>query len=392
MRTKPLGTYAIINLDHIVHNYLEISKWTGDDVTVSCVVKSDAYGHGELPVVQALVVHGVQFICVSTVIEGVRLRKQYPDLEILILGYTPVHAANSLIEYNLIQSIGTWEEAQRYNTLGDIRVHLNINTGMNRLGLDAADVEMINQIYHLKHIHVEGIYTHLHSSDGIDPSLTENQFQLFQSLLRTLRDRGISTGTCHICNSGGAIRYPHMHMDMVRLGISLYGLYPSHQMKKSPIQLKECMELHSYVARIHQLPQGQGISYGHTYIADRNMQVATVNLGYSDGVFRQLSNVGEVLIQGQRCKIIGRVCMNMIMVDVTGMENVAVEDEVVLFGRQGDSMISIDEVADWAGTISYDVVCRTGYSVPRIYLHNGEIVQMETDAILRGIAEHNECR
>ncbi len=381
-RSKLTGAYASINLDHIIHNFREASKWVGEDVTVTCVVKSDAYGHGEEQVVQALVDNGETIVCVSTMIEALRLRKKFHDLDILILGYTPSHLADKASKYNLIQTISTLEEAQRMNTLGKTKVHIKVNTGMNRLGFDAEDVDLIAEVSRMESIQVCGIFTHLHSSDSADRSSTEEQFDKFSKLLNELSKRQIDVGVRHICNSGGIINHPHMHLDMVRQGISLYGLYPSKETSREHVHLKECMEFRSYIASIQDVKKGEGISYGHTYIADKDMTIAVVNLGYSDGVFRHLSNVGEVIICDERRPIVGRVCMNMFMVDITGMDGVAVEDEVILFGKSDNQFISIDEVADWVGTISYEVTCRTGYSVPRIYIRNNDIFKIEENLII----------
>ena len=383
-RSKLKGSYAYINLDHIVQNYMEVLRWVGEDVTVSCVVKSDAYGHGEEQVVRALVKSGATIVSVSTMIEALRIRKLFPVLDILILGYTPSFLAIEASENNIIQAISTMEEARRLNELGKTKVHINVNTGMNRLGFDAENADIIVKISRMKNIEICGIFTHLHSSDSADGLSTDMQFRKFNKLIDALKKQNVSVGVRHICNSGGIINNRHMHLDMVRQGISLYGLYPSKKMSRDGVRLKECMEFRSYIAGILEVKKGEGVSYGHTFIADRDMTIATVNLGYSDGLFRNLSNVGEVIIGNERRKIVGRVCMNMFMVDITGMDNVAVEDDVIIFGRSDSQFISIDEVAAWAGTISYEIICRTGYSVPRVYVQNDKIIKIED----YHIAEH----
>jgi len=372
---KLKGTYASINLDHIAHNYKEACRLVGNAVTVSCVVKADAYGHGEAQVVEALIENGLSVICVGTMIEALRLRACFPKIDILILGYTPQFLACKATEYNLIQTISTREEALACNAAGTTKVHIKVNSGMNRLGFSTESADEIAAISRLKNIRVCGIFTHLHSSDIETPTLC--QFEKFERLLHKLEDKGVHVGVRHVCNSGGIIVFKHMHLDMVREGIMLYGLYPYKTVSQETVHLKECMELHSFVARIIDIKKGEGISYGHTFIAQRNMKIATVNLGYSDGVFRQLSNKGEVIIHNERRPIVGKVCMNMFMVDITGMDTVRVEDEVIIFGRSENQFISIDEVAAWAGTISYEVICRTGYSVPRVYYKNGAIIEYE---------------
>jgi alanine racemase len=381
---KLKGTYASINLDSIIHNYMEACRLTGGDVTVSCVVKSDAYGHGENQVVEVLVENGLSIICVSTMQEALRLRARFPQIDILILGYTPKFLLNKVEQYNLIQTISTIEEALALDSLGKVKVHIKVNTGMNRLGFSMDNLDEIASIYRLKNIQVLGMFTHLHSSDEVAPTLV--QFEKFERILREMEDREIEVGTRHVCNSGGIIAFEQMHLDMVREGIMLYGLYPSKKISRDTVNLKECMELHSFIARIINIKKGEGISYGHDFIAPYDMRIATVNLGYSDGVFRNLGNKGDVIIHNQRRPIVGRVCMNMFMVDITGMDDVDVEDEVIVFGKSENQFISIEEVAEWAGTISYEVICRTGYSTPRVYFKNGKVIGVEQESLI----ENNE--
>lgn len=376
------GAYAKINLDNIVHNYKEACKQVGDDVTVTCVVKSDAYGHGEVEVVKALMENGLNIFCVSTVIEGIRLREQFPAIDILILGYTPKFLSSKAVAYNLIQTISSMEEAIALHEAGKARVHIKVNSGMNRLGFNVDEADLIRQVSELRNIEICGIFTHLHSSDSGDKTTAKDQFYKYKTLLNVLDHKGVRYGTRHVCNSGGIIDLKEMHMDMVREGIMLYGMYPSKEVNHDEVKLKECMEYFSYVAGIHVIQAGEGVSYGHTFIAEKDMKVATINIGYSDGVFRHLSNKGDVIIRDTRCPIVGRVCMNMIMVDVSHLHHVEMEDRVILFGASENQFISIDEVADNVGTISYEITCRTGYSVPRVYEKNNEIVKVEQELLI----------
>jgi len=380
-RIKLKGAYACINLDNIVHNYKEACSFAGPGVNVACVVKSDAYGHGEQQVVRALMEVGLKTICVSTMIEAIRLREAFDDIEILILGYTPGFLAPKATEYRIIQTISTVEEAEGLNESGPVKVHIKVNTGMNRLGFNIDQGHLIERVSQLPNIEIVGIFTHLHSSDSSDKTLAEGQYKKYCKLLNELEAKGVELGTRHVTNSGGIIDLPHMHEKMVREGIMLYGMYPSTHVNHKDIRLKEAMSYHTYIASLHDVKAGDGVSYGHTYHAPKDMTVATLNIGYSDGVFRHLSNKGEVIVGGERRPIVGRVCMNMIMVDVTGLD-VSVEDDVVLFGSSGDQFISIDEVADWVGTISYEVTCRTGYSVPRVFMRHGQVIEVENDLLI----------
>lgn len=377
------GAYASINLDHIIHNYKEATKKVGQDVTVTCVVKSDAYGHGEEEVVKALVENGLSIICVSTMIEALRLRKIFTEnLDILVLGYTPVFLLENASKHNIIQTIGTYEEALALNKIGKTKVHIKVNTGMNRLGFSIEDAKTIKTISEMKNINICGIFSHLHSGDSRDKTSAKEQFRRYKQLIDELEALNVNVGTKHICNSAGIIEFDEFYMDMVREGIMLYGLYPSKEVSRTQLKLKECMEFRSYIASISLVKKGQGISYGHTFIADRDMKVATVNLGYSDGLFRHLSNKGEVIIGDERRPIVGQICMNMFMVDITDMKDVQVEDEVIIFGSSKNQFISIDEIAKRAGTISYEIVCRTGYSVPRVYIKNHKIIKIEQNLII----------
>lgn len=369
------GTYASIDLDNIVHNYKEACRLAGEGVLVSCVVKSDAYGHGEEQVISALAENGCAMVCVSTVDEAIRLRKLFNELDILVLGYTPQFMAGKVSEHNLIQTISSLQEAMALNEAGPSRVHVKFNTGMNRLGFSIEEIDDVVRISNMKNIRICGVYTHLHSSDSIFPDPSQIQFDKFNKILEELDRKGIDPGTRHVCNSGGIINLPGMHMDMVRAGIMLYGLYPSGSIDRNAADLRECMELRSFIARIFNIKKGDGVSYGHDFIAPHDMKIATVNLGYSDGVFRNLGNKGEVIINDRRRPIVGRVCMNMFMVDITGMDDVKVEDDVIVFGRDRNQFISIDEAAEWAGTISYEIICRVGISVPRAYFKQNKPVE-----------------
>ncbi len=383
------GAYVKINLDNIVHNYHEVRDLFDEQVTVSCVVKSDAYGHGEGEVVKTLIEEGLGFICVSTVYEAIRLRKQFPDIQILILGYTPTYLLPQVMTYELIQTISSIEEAEALSDLAmensdhhEIHIHIKINTGMNRLGFDVEKPEEILRLKNFDGISIDGIFSHLHSSDSLDKTKAMKQIQVFSDLIQHLEEGHMQVGTKHILNSGGIIDLTDHHMDMVRQGIMLYGLYPSQTVDHHKVHLKECMEMISYIASIRKISPGQGVSYGHTFIAKKPMTIATVNMGYSDGLFRHLSNLGQVIISDQRRPIVGRVCMNMFMVDITGMEDVHVEDPVIIFGASDHEHISIDETAKRAGTISYDIVCRSGYSLPRVYERFGQIMKVEEPMLI----------
>lgn len=368
-----------IDLDCITENISEIRKILPDPRIIA-VVKANGYGHGALEVAQHFESIGVDFFAVSSLREAMDLRNGGINGKILILGFTSPDEAGVLTDNGFSQTVYSYEYAKALSSaLGgkELDIHIKLNTGMNRLGFDCCDADPIDEIENtlgLTGLRFEGIFTHFASADfdGDDSGeFTKLQYSRFINVSDRLESDGFHPVLRHCCNSAATLFYPEFGLDAVRLGIIIYGLTPSADLKL-PCKLRPAMTFKAVVSMIHTVKKGQTLSYGRTHKAERDMTAATVTVGYADGYPRFMSDKGEVLIGGKRCKILGRVCMDQMIVDISGVENVKSGDEVVLFGRQGDEFIPVEEIAEFGGTINYEIVCGISRRVPRYYLKNGK--------------------
>jgi len=381
MEYKLNRAWAEIDLDAIAHNVREIRKITGPRVEIMGVVKADAYGHGVREVVRTLLENGVTQLAVSMLDEAIQIRQMGINVPILVLSYTDPVRAEEIVHYGITQTVFSHDLAKALSEaavkLGkSARVHIKIDTGMTRVGFmpGYSAVKHIMEIGKLPGVVIEGLFTHFASADEKDPEYTKLQFERFISLCNELGRVGIHVPVKHVCNSAATIQFPEMHLDMVRPGIILYGLYPSNEVDKHKISLKPAMSLKANVIFVKDVEKGVCISYGRTFKTARPSKIATIPIGYADGYTRLLSNKGKVLINGEFAPIVGRICMDQCMIDVTDLKSeVKVGDEVVLFGRQGDKSIEVEEVADLIGTINYELVCIVGKRLPRVYLKDGRI-------------------
>ncbi len=362
-------TWAEVSLKNIAHNFKQVKKIVGPKVKVMACVKADAYGHGITPVSKRLESHGVDYLAVACIDEGIKLREDNIKLPILILGMVFEKDVPALFEYKLTPTVCTEELALALNDYAlefkqPIKVHVKVDTGMNRIGVLHTDAFcFIKKLSKLKFIDIEGVFTHLACAD-INNEYTLIQLNLFNQLIQRLKKEGLNVPLVHAANSMGVIGYKESHLNMVRPGLMLYGLYPKKGLK---VNLRPALGLKTKVVYSKKLPKGQGVSYGHMYITKKDATIVTLPIGYGDGYPRNLSNLAPVLIKGKRFKISGRVCMDQIMVDV-GDVKVKVGDEAVLIGSQGKSKITAEELAENSGTISYEIVCGLGSRIPRIYL------------------------
>ncbi|MFH1198989.1 MAG: alanine racemase [Candidatus Omnitrophota bacterium] len=362
-------TWAEVNLDNIAHNFAQVKKIIGPKVKVMACVKADAYGHGIIPVSKKLESCGADYLAVACIDEGIKLREDNVKLPILILGMIFEKDVPALFEYNLIPTVCTEELVIAINGYAleaklKAKVHIKVDTGMNRIGVLHNDAfDFIKKASKLKFIDIEGVFTHLACAD-VNSEYTQIQLNLFNQLIGQLKKEGIRIPLVHAANSMGVIGYKGSHFNMVRPGLMLYGLYPKKDLK---INLKASLGLKTKVVYIKRLPKGQGISYGHIYITKKDTTIVTLPIGYGDGYPRNLSNQAWVLIGGRCFKISGRVCMDQIMVDV-GKTKVNIGDEVVLIGPQGNNKITVEELAEYSGTISYEITCGLGSRIPRIYI------------------------
>jgi alanine racemase len=364
-----------ISLPAILHNIAAFRQILSRKADIMAIVKADAYGHGAVRVAGALREEGIKRFGVALLQEGVELRENGFDEPILILGCTWEDDFPLVLHYGLTPTIYDYSQAalleRRARETGkSARVHIKIDTGMGRIGLQPGMQAMqeIDRIAKLPNLIVEGIFSHLAWADDPLNDFSTAQFARFRQSIGDLEKAGISFPLKHLANSAATINFPAMHLDLVRIGISLYGLYPDVQMAARPrIDLLPAMQVKARLVQVKEVPEGTPLSYGCTFTTRRRSRIGTVPMGYADGIPRVLSNNGDVLVKGKRCPIAGRVCMDQFMVDLTGLDEVAVGDEVVFLGSQQEACISADEVAGKAGTISYEIVTRMSPRLPRVY-------------------------
>ncbi|MEG0833561.1 MAG: alanine racemase [Oscillospiraceae bacterium] len=377
-------TWVEINIDNLQHNYEEIKRIIGDKTAVMGIVKADAYSHGSVPVALALQEFGVDWLGVSNIIEAKILRKAGVEKPILILGYTPIENATELFELNVSQTVFGAEYAEKLSAAAaaanvKINVHVKIDTGMSRLGFDCHDIKktvsQIAKMVYLPYLKVTGIFTHFSVADEHTESaceFTQMQHDRFAQVLAELHSRGIEFAYVHCCNSAATLFNPEFHHNMVRPGIILYGLSPNG-MPIEGIDLRPVMTLKSVVSLVKTINAGDSVSYGCTFTSDREMKIATVPMGYADGYPRAMSNRGFAWVNETVVPVVGAVCMDQLMLDVTDVE-VNEGDEVIFFG--GTSPISLDNVAVIAKTINYELMCGISRRVERVYVKNGDISEV----------------
>lgn len=374
-------TWAEINLDNMEHNYLQMRRQLPDSTRFLGVVKANAYGHGSVRIARFLQELGCDYLAVATAEEALELRRSGVELPILNLGFTPHEYVPELSRGNITMSVPDRAEAEAISSAAmsaDVtaRVHLKVDSGMGRLGFVCHDgrdpIEDMLPVMSMPALDIEGIFTHFAVSDVFGDPFTQKQFDDFVALYTKLESiSGKKFRIKHCTNSGAMINYSQVFLDMVRPGIALYGCYPAQE--HGNIQLRPVMELKTSILQIKELLPGDTVSYGRTYTADAPRRIAVIPIGYADGLHRKLSGKMDVLIRGKRAHQIGRICMDMCMVDVTDIEDAEVGDIVTIFGRDGDSFIHIDELAEKADTISYELLCAVSPRVPRIYIRGGSI-------------------
>ena len=379
-------TWAEIDLDAIQHNFRTISAALAPGSSAMAIVKADAYGHGAGYVARALQDAGASWFGVSNLDEAMQIRNEGIVKPILILAYTPPEKAAQLSAFHITQTVLTGEYAVELHQAAvaagvKVRVHIKIDTGMSRIGLlyqgnanDAHTIESIESIVALPALVCEGIFTHFASSDEEqDDGFTRHQFNLFMQALTQLEKRGIHFNLRHCCNSAALMLYPEMHLDLVRPGLILYGLYPAAWMKPL-MPLKPAMELKTVLSMVKTVPANTKVSYGRTFTAPCDTILATVPIGYADGYMRSLSNHANILVNGHRVCVVGRICMDQCILDVTEVPQVREGMTVTVFGTDGDTCLPVEELADLCGTINYEIVCLIGKRVPRIFLSGGQAI------------------
>ncbi len=379
--------WAEIDLDKLKDNISAIREYVSPKTKIMAVVKADGYGHGSVEIGDVLLKNGADLFAVSTLNEALILRRYYPTTDILILGYTPDNHARTLIENNFIQTIYDAQQSHVFNDIAKkmnraMRVHIKIDTGMGRLGIrpNTDGIHEIYKIFECENMAVEGIYTHFSTADWENKEYTYRQNDMFWYIITLLENKGLSIPFKHVSNSSAIIDLPQMNYDMVRAGVMLYGIYPSDHVKKQNIALQEVMALKSYIAYVKNLPVGSDIGYGRTYTTTKESKIATLPVGYADGYTRLYAGDAKILYGGHRYPIVGSICMDQCMVDMSGSD-AKIGEEVTLIGKDGNQSIAMEEMSTWMGTIPYETMCMIGKRVPRVYKKNGCIVNVY-DAII----------
>jgi alanine racemase len=374
---------ANIDLDAVCNNIVNERKLIGNNTKIMAIIKADGYGHGAVPIAKALNSIGVDAFGIAIIEEGIELREAGIKQPLLILGYTSKEQYKQLIEYDITQAIFQTsaaeelaKEALKQNRTANI--HIKLDTGMSRIGFsdNIESIKEIKKISLMKGIKIEGIFSHFACADETDKTSSFKQLNCYLKFVQQLEEEGIYIPIKHISNSAGIIDLPEAQLDMVRSGISTYGLYPSDDVVKDKIFLKPAMELKTHVSFVKEVEAGVGVSYGSTYVTTKKTVIATIPVGYGDGFPRQLSSKGRVLIHGKSAPIIGRICMDQFMVDVSDIENIKQDDIVTLIGRDGEQNITVEEVASMAYSFNYELICNIGKRIPRIYYQNGKITEI----------------
>ncbi len=368
--------WAEIDLDAIRYNIENIRRITDPHAMVMGVVKADGYGHGALRVAEVLLGHGADRLAVATAEEAAMLRERFPNTPIMMLSGAEEYNAADIVRLDIIPTVFDLGLAQALNRDAvsqskKVRVHLKLDTGMNRIGIYWSDPELgslARAIADLPGIEIEGAFTHFSKADEADLSYARTQYKRFIDSVNKIEAAGVPIKIRHCCNSAGIMNFPEMHLDMVRAGIVLYGLYPSEDVDKSRLPLRPAMSLRARISAIKTVPKGSLISYGGIYAAPEDMPVGTASVGYADGYSRVLSGRAQVLVGGEKRDVLGRICMDQCMFDMRNVQNTSVGDSVTLFGSDGGQSIPVEEIAEKMGTINYEVVCNIGKRVPRIYI------------------------
>jgi len=387
MILEKLPTWVEIDLNAISHNLKEVRRIIRPGVKIMAVVKANAYGHGAVQVANTALQNGADYLGVARGNEAIELREAGISCPIMVLGYSPVDFTRHLIEYDLIQSVFTYDMAKEISSEAtsmnqSVKVHLKLDTGMGRIGLvvdskkgtqyqDAyLSEKTLNEaigIASFPGLRLEGIFTHFATADSKNKDSANEQLGTFNDILEKIKNHGVEIPLIHAANSAAVIDLPDAHYDMVRPGIMMYGLYPSDEVNHTDVILKPAMTLKARVVQVKKVPPGFKVSYGSTYVTTEKTKIATISIGYADGYNRILSSAGSMLVRGERAPVIGRVCMDQTMLDVGHIQNVAPGDEVVVFGKQGDSELHVDEIALNTNTINYEIVSSIMPRVFRLY-------------------------
>ncbi|CAG7839479.1 alanine racemase [Clostridium novyi B str. ATCC 27606] len=375
--------WAEINLDNLASNMKEIKKISSSKKIIG-IVKADAYGHGALDVAPTLIENGATGLAVAVINEGVELRRSGIECPIMVLGFTAPTLIDTLLRHDIEQTVFSLEYAKQLSEVAEkmhkkIKIHIAVDTGMGRIGFlpNKESVQDVKKISKLPNVEIKGIFTHFSTADESNKEYTYYQLKKFNEFYDELKKENVNIETRHIANSAAIMELSETQFEGVRPGIILYGYYPSDEVDKSKLKLKPVMELKTNIVHIKKISSGQYISYGRKFKTKRESIIATLPVGYADGYTRLLFNKAKVIINGQFAPIIGRICMDQCMVDITDIKgDVKLGDEVILMGQENGIKIDADDIASMLGTINYEVVCMISKRVPRVYIKNGEVVKV----------------
>lgn len=377
--------WAEIDLDILANNMKNIKKLAGNKEVIA-VVKADAYGHGALDVAPCLLENGASRLAVAMLTEAIELRNNNIKAPIMILGYTPLDLGEELINFDIEQTIYDLDYARELSSLAiklnkKAKVHIAIDTGMGRIGFLPTNESFnsICEIYSLDGLDVVGIFTHFSSSDEADKEYTQYQFNQIYDFIRKLENKGINIPLKHASNSAAIIDLPNTYLDAVRAGIILYGYYPSNEVKKENLSIKPALTLKAKIAHVKELESNMYISYNRTFKTSRKSKIATIPIGYADGYIRTLKHDAKIIVNGQLAPIVGNICMDQFMIDVTDIPNVKTGDEVILLGESNGIKFNADYIAKCMNSINYEVLCLLKKRVPRAYIKSGQIIHVKNN-------------
>jgi len=376
MGEKLRPAWVEINREKAIHNLLEVRRAVGPHRKICAVVKADSYGMGSLELSKLYVENGVDMLAVAVIGEALELRKEIKNTDILVLGYTTEEFYSDAVEKDITLTIYNYDHAVKLDEVArklnkQAKIHIKVETGMNRLGFlpTEENADLVAKIYSLKNIKIEGAYSHLAKADEKDKTTAHMQAGRFIKFMEFLEKRNVEIPVKHIANSAAIIDLPEYYFDMVRPGIILTGFYPSDEVNTEEFNFKICVTLKAKIANVKTIEAGEGVGYGHLFKADKPVVVGTVPLGYADGYSRLLSNKGYVVVKGVKCPILGKVCMDQFMIDLTEVDSPKIGDEVIVYGDGTDGAMTAEDVAKIRGTISYEVLTNLAVRrLPKIYV------------------------
>jgi len=376
MSGKMRPAWVEINREKAIHNFSEVRRAVGPDKKICAVVKADSYGMGSLELSKMYLENGVDMFAVAVIGEAFELREKIKDKDILVLGYTPEEFYDDAVENDITLTVYNHEHAAKLNEAArklnkNAKIHIKVETGMNRLGFlpTEENADKVAAIAKMENIKIEGAYSHQAKADEKDKTTAHMQAGRFIEFMEMLKERNVEIPIKHIANSATIIELPEYYFDMVRPGIILSGFYPSKEVDTEKYIFKICVTLKAKVANVKTVDAGEGVGYGHLYHADKPVVVGTIPLGYADGYSRLLSNKGYVTVKGVKCPILGKICMDQFMVDLSRVENPQIGDVVTVYGDGTDGAMTAEDVADMRGTISYEVLTNLAVRrLPKIYV------------------------